>query len=162
MGLTSAPLPGSVSQALSVGERCDFDCVKSGNTRNTKLECVAEISTSESELVRENKVKRFLWQHSSSFVTQLITRENPDTKGAEQSPRSLTENTFTLCMKVKSVLGAENKQCSGRQMMRSSATDALDRIVEEQTALGRRETSSAQGGVGTKTKSARSSQAFRV
>ena len=40
VGLTTAPLPGSVSQALFVGERCDFDCVESEDTCNTKLDCV--------------------------------------------------------------------------------------------------------------------------
>ena len=85
---------GRVSQALFVGERCDLDCVEWEDTGNTKLECVAEILTVGSELVRENKANRFLWQQSRGYVTQLITRDNPGTKNAEQSPRSLTKNTF--------------------------------------------------------------------
>ena len=62
---------------------------------------VAEISMIESELVRENKMNRFLRQQSRSYVTQMITRENPGTTSAEQSPRSSTENILTLCTKKK-------------------------------------------------------------
>ena len=90
--------------------KCDFDCAESGDTCDTKLDRVAVISTIESELVRENKVKRFLWQQSRSYVAQLITTENPGSKSAKQSPRSLIEYIFTLCTKEKSVLGAEKKR----------------------------------------------------
>ena len=72
------PLSGSVPQALIVCERRDFDCVlESENTCNTKLECVADISTIESELVRQNNVNRLLWHQSRSYVTQMLTRDNP-------------------------------------------------------------------------------------
>ena len=134
MGLATAPLHGSVSQALFVGERCDYDCVESDDTCFTKLDCVAKTSTIESELVRENEMNQILWKQSRSHATQLITRKNPGPKSAEQSPRSLTKNIFTQCLKEKSVLRDENKRCNGRQSDEVVNNRGSRQNVEEQTS----------------------------
>ena len=58
-------------------------------------------------------------------------------------------------------MGAKNKWFSGRQGDEVNSRCSRHN-VEEQTTLKRGETSSAQGGIGTKTKSNSFSQAFRV